>query len=85
VQPPIAIPRSDKLPFGHQTTHTNRHCALEKQPAKADHLSIAYFEYEIVMYHSVHGENFDMLTWVIRLIFSDPITYIIVASWLLHD
>ena len=34
-------------PFEHQPTRTDRHCASEKQPAKADHLSVACFEYEI--------------------------------------
>jgi len=34
------------FPFGHQSTCTDRHCASEKQPAKADHSSIACFEYE---------------------------------------
>jgi len=32
----------------------------EKQPAKADHLSVACFEYEfssLFIYHSVYGEN----------------------------
>ena len=83
VQPLSVISRLAEPPFGHQT---DNHCAPEKQPAKADQLSVAYFEYEMVMYHFVHGEKFDMLTWAIRLIFSDPITYyIIVASWLLHD
>jgi len=47
VQPLTAIPRLAKLPFGHQTTHTDHHCASEKQPAKADHFSIACFEDEI--------------------------------------
>jgi len=31
----------------HQTAHTDRHCASEKQPTKADHSSVACFEYEI--------------------------------------
>jgi len=39
VQPPTAIPRLAKPP--------NRHCGSEKQPAKADHLSVACFEHEI--------------------------------------
>ena len=36
-----------KPPFVHQTAHTDHHCASEKQPAKADHLSVACFQYEI--------------------------------------
>ena len=86
MQPLIAIPRPGKPPFGHHTACIDSHCALEKQPAKADHLSRAYFEYEIFMYHSVHGEKFDMLIWAIRLIFSvTVIYYIIVAPWLCLD
>jgi len=34
MQPLTAIPRLAKLPFGLQTIHTDRHCAIEKQPAK---------------------------------------------------
>ena len=34
-------------PFGHQTACTDRHCASEKQPAKANHSSVACFEHEI--------------------------------------
>jgi len=48
LQPLTAIPRLAKSPFGHQTTHTDRHCGSEKQPAKADHFSVAYFEHEIL-------------------------------------
>ena len=47
VQPLTTIPTLAKLLFEHQTAHTDRQCALEKQPAKADHLSVACFEYEI--------------------------------------
>jgi len=36
-----------KPSFGHQTACTDCHCALEKQPAKADHSSVACFEHEI--------------------------------------
>jgi len=31
----------------------------------------------LFMYHSVHGEKLNLLTWVIRLIFSDPVTYLL--------
>ena len=33
--------------FHHEQNRTDRHCASKKQPAKADHLSVACFEYEI--------------------------------------
>ena len=44
----------------------SHHCASEKQPTKANHLSVASFEYEIFslfMYHSVHDETSNLLTW----------------------
>jgi len=44
VQPLTTIPTLAKLPFGHQTTRTDRHCGSEKQPAKADHSSVTCFE-----------------------------------------
>jgi len=47
VQPLTTIPRLAKPPFGHPTACTDRHFASEKQPAKADHSSVACFEYEI--------------------------------------
>jgi len=47
VQPLTAISRLAKPPFGHQTAHTDCHCGSEKQPAKANHLSVACFEHEI--------------------------------------
>jgi len=47
LQPLTTIPRKAKPQFGHQTTRTDRHCGLEKQPAKADRSSVACFEYEI--------------------------------------
>jgi len=47
MQPLTAIPRLAKPLFGHQTACTDRHCGSEKQPAKADHSSIACFEHEI--------------------------------------
>jgi len=43
MQPLTTIPRLAKPPFGHQTAPTDRHCASEKQPAKADHSSVACF------------------------------------------
>jgi len=52
MQPLSTTPRLAKPPFGHQTARTDRHCASEKQPAKADHSSVACFEYEI--YYFVH-------------------------------
>ena len=52
MQPLTTIPRLAKLPFGHQTTCTDHHCASEKQSAKADHSSVACFEYEI--YYFIH-------------------------------
>jgi len=70
-----------KPPFGHQTARTDRHCASEKQPAKAYHLSVACFESSsLLMYHSVHDEKSNLLTWAIRLIFSEPITNKAVTS-----
>jgi len=64
VQPLTTIPRLAKLPFGYQTARTDRHRASEKQPAKADHSSVACFEYEIslIMYHSVYDEKLNLLT-----------------------
>jgi len=47
VQPFTVIPRLAKSPFGHQTACTDRHLASEKQPAKADHLIVAFSEYKI--------------------------------------
>jgi len=47
MQPLTTISRLAKLPFGHQTARTDHHCASEKQPAKADLLSVACFEYDI--------------------------------------
>jgi len=38
------------------------------QPEKADHLSVACFEFEIykfIMYHSVYDEKLNLLTWAI--------------------
>jgi len=34
----------------------------------------------LFLYHSVHGEKSNMLTWAIRLIFSDPVTNINIGS-----
>jgi len=82
LQPIIAIPRLAKPLFGHQTAHTDRHCASEKQPAKADHISVAVLNLKfnsLFMYHSVYGEKLNLLTWVIRLIFSDPVSYNIIS------
>ena len=50
VQSLTTIPTLAKLPFGHQTAFTYLHCAWEKQPAKADHSSVACFEYGIYLY-----------------------------------
>jgi len=52
VQPLTTIPGLAKLPFGQQTAPTDHHCASEKQPAKADHSSVACFEYENLLAHS---------------------------------
>ena len=46
VQLLAAIHRLAKLPFGPQVAWTDHHCATKKQPAKADHLSVACFECE---------------------------------------
>ena len=40
-------PNTSQAFIGHQTTRTDRHCASEKQPAKADHSSVVCFECEI--------------------------------------
>jgi len=42
-----AIPRLAKPPFGYQAARTDHHYGSEKQPAKADHLSVGCFEHEI--------------------------------------
>jgi len=47
VQPLTTIPTLAKLSFGHQTARTDRHCVSEKQPAKADHSSVACVQHEI--------------------------------------
>ena len=40
VQPHTAISRLARAPSRPQITHTARHCALKKQPAKADHFTL---------------------------------------------
>ena len=62
-----------ETPFGHQTARTD---GSEKQPAKAHHLSVACFEHEILVVYSVHGKKLNLLTWAIRPVFSDPVTYV---------
>ena len=47
LQPHTAIPRLARASLGLQSAHTNCHCAGEKQPAKAGHLSQADFDNEI--------------------------------------
>ena len=47
VQPHTAIPRLTTAPLRPHATHTDRHWAWEKQPAKTDHSSLADFDYEI--------------------------------------
>ena len=47
VQPHTAILRLTTAPLRPHTARTDHHCACEKQPAKADHSSLADFDYEI--------------------------------------
>ena len=46
VQPHTTIPRLIRVPLKPHTTHTDFHWAWEKQPAKADHSSLADFDCE---------------------------------------
>ena len=59
MQPLTATPRLAKPPFDYQTARTDRHCISEKQPAKADHLSVACFNLvaSLFMQHSVHSKK----------------------------
>ena len=47
VQPHTAIPRLARASLGPQTAIMDCHCAWKKQPAKADHSSLADIDYEI--------------------------------------
>jgi len=74
------MPRLTKDPFGQQTAHTDHHRASEKQPAKVDHSRAACLNMKFInlfMYRSVHDENLNLLTWAIRLIFSDWVTFFV--------
>jgi len=46
VQPLTAISRLAKSPFGHQRACIDHRCASEKQPVKADDLSVACFKFQ---------------------------------------
>ena len=47
MQPHTAIPRLTRAPLRPCTTRTDHHWAWEKQPAKADHSSLADFNCKI--------------------------------------
>ena len=44
IQPHTAIPRLTRAPLRPHTAHMDCHWAWEKQPAKADHSSLADFD-----------------------------------------
>jgi len=78
VQPLTTIPTLAKLPFEHQTTRTDHHCASESSQQKQTTqvqlvLNMKYIS--LFMYHSVHDEKLNLLAWAIRPISSDQVTY----------
>ena len=48
VQPHTAIPRLTRAPLRSHTARTDRHWACKKQPAKAEHSSLADFDTKVV-------------------------------------
>jgi len=54
----------------------DHHYATEKQPAKADYLSVAFLNAQFNSHLSVHNKQSNLLLWAITLIFGDPITSI---------
>ena len=85
VQPHTAISWLVRAPSRPQATHTARHCALKKQPTKADHLwltvTVKFDSAFIKLCVCVKKSNF--LSWVIRPVFVDPVTHTYI--YIYHD